>query len=158
MDSVHRILTGNTLCAMATRSEAGVVDINTAFFSFTDDLTLYFLSNPASAHCRNLAHVGQAAVTVFDTHQEWGQPHSGLQLYGTAAPAPAEDVERARVSYATRFTQYFDWVMRAGEAPEETTGFPALQLFGFVPVRIRVLDEQEFGDEVGIMTEVRRSR
>jgi pyridoxamine 5'-phosphate oxidase-like protein len=141
---------------MATRSESGGVDINAAFFSFTADLKLYFLSNPASAHCRNLTHVDQMAVTVFDTRQEWGKPHAGLQLYGTAGLTPPDEAEQARASYATRFTSYFDWVLRAGEASEATTGFPALHFYRFLPARIKVLDEQDFGDDVCIMTEIGR--
>ncbi|HSC70444.1 MAG TPA: hypothetical protein VLH58_03775, partial [Candidatus Methylomirabilis sp.] len=75
--SVTRILTANSLCSMATRSEAGLVDINTAFFSVAADLTLYFLSNPRAGHCRNLLHIPQMAVTVFDSHQHWGDSHAG---------------------------------------------------------------------------------
>ena len=146
--AVTRILSGNPLCSMATRSAAGVVDINAAFYSFSSELELFFLSNPASAHCRNLAHVGQLAVAIFDSHQEWGQPHAGLQLYGTGGSAPTARAEQARASYAARFPRYFDFVVRAGEAPEAATGFASLRFYRFMPTRVKILDEQEFGEEV----------
>lgn len=139
---------------MATRSEAGVVNINAAFYSFSAELELYFLSHPASAHCRNLAHVGHMAVAVFDTHQEWGQPHAGLQLYGKGGPVGTEHGERAHASYAARFPRYFDFVLRAGEAADAPTGFASLRLYRFRPVRVKLLDEQEFGEEVYITADI----
>jgi uncharacterized protein YhbP (UPF0306 family) len=152
--AVTRILSGNSLCSMATRSEAGVLDINAAFYSFGAELELYFLSNPASAHCRNLVHVGHLAVAVFDSHQEWGLPHAGLQLYGRGGPVPAEHGEQARASYAARFPRYFDFVLRAGEAPEAVTGFASLRFYRCLPTRVKILDEQEFGEDVYITANI----
>jgi hypothetical protein len=54
LTSVERILSTTALCSMATTSEAGTVDINTAFFAVGSDLLLYFLSHPNAAHSRNL--------------------------------------------------------------------------------------------------------
>jgi hypothetical protein len=139
---------------MATRSEAGVVDINAAFYSYSAELELYFLSNPASAHCRNLTHVAHMAVAVFDSHQEWGQPHSGLQLYGEGGPVAPGHAERARASYAARFPRYFDFVVRASEVPDATTGFGTLRFYQFLPTRVKILDEQEFGEEIFITASV----
>ncbi len=152
--AVLGILDANALCTMATRSAAGVVDINTAFYSFSEELELYFLSNPASAHCRNLAHTGQMAVAVCDSHQEWGATRAGLQLYGTGGPVPAGHCERARASYAARFPRYFDLVLRAGEDADAATALDALRLYRFVPARIKILDEHEFGEEVYVMAAV----
>jgi hypothetical protein len=152
--AVSRILSANTLCSMATRSEAGELDINAAFYSFTPELELYFLSNPASAHCRNLAQVGHTAVVVCDSHQEWGEPHAGLQLYGTGGPVPPAHTERVRASYAARFSRYSDFVARAGEAVDLATGFASLRFYLFVPTWMKILDEREFGDEVYVTAKV----
>ena len=78
LTSVERILSSTALCSMATTSEAGTVDINTAFFALGSDLLLYFLSHPNAAHSRNLTHIPVMAMTVFDSHQEWGRSHHGL--------------------------------------------------------------------------------
>jgi uncharacterized protein YhbP (UPF0306 family) len=153
-EAISRILSANSLCSMATRSEAGVLDINAAFFSFSGDLELYFLSNPASAHCRNLACGGHLAVAVFDSRQEWGEAHAGLQLFGAADPVPSGQTERARASYAARFPRYFDLVIRAGEDPEATTGLGALRFYRFRPSRVKILDELEFGEDVYVTAEV----
>jgi hypothetical protein len=135
---------------MATRSEAGTVDINAAFFAYTSDLTLYFLSNPAAAHCRNLSHIPQMAVIVFDSHQRWGEPHAGLQLFGLGGKVPPDRLDQGRASYAARFSGYFDLVLRPAEGGPASTGPAALQLYSFVPTRLKLLDEPEFGDEMYI--------
>ncbi|HEX6105130.1 MAG TPA: hypothetical protein VFZ26_06060 [Gemmatimonadales bacterium] len=154
LSSIERILGENTLCSMATRSEAGVISINAAFFAFSPALELCFLSNPASAHCRNLSHVSQMAVTVFDSHQEWGRPHAGLQLYGQGGVLPPGHAERVQTAYAARFPRYFDFVIRAGDAPEGASGLGNLRFYRFVPARVKILDEGEFGDEVYITADV----
>ena len=156
LTSVTRILSVNTLCAMATRSEAGTVDINAAFFSFGADLTLHFLSNPNAAHCRNLAQVPQMAMTVFDSHQQWGASHAGLQLFGLGGRVASDQFEQAQASYAARFAGYFDLVIRAGEASPAPTVVAELQLHCFVPTRVKLLDEPAFGDDVYITAEIVR--
>jgi uncharacterized protein YhbP (UPF0306 family) len=153
--AVTRILDLNTLCSMATRSEAGTVDINAAFFAIGPDLTLYFLSNPKAAHCRNLTHVPQMAVTVFDSHQQWGQPHAGLQLFGPGGRVPPAHLEQARACYAARFEGYFDLAIRTGEAAGLVRP-RGLELYDFAPTRVKILDELEFGDETYISAEILR--
>ena len=154
--SVTRILSLNPLCSMATRSEAGPVDINAAFVSFGADLTFYFLSNPNATHSRNLTRVPQMAMTVFDSHQRWGESHSGLQLFGPGATVIPDHLEQARASYAARFAGYFDLVIRAAEAAAAPAGPAALQLYCFAPTRVRILDELEFGDGIYITAEIVR--
>jgi len=157
LTSVERILSSTALCSMATTSEAGTVDINAAFFAVGSDLLLYFLSHPNAAHSRNLTHVPAMAMTVFDSHQEWGQPHFGLQLFGNGEPVASTSVEQARAVYAARFTGYFDRVVRAEESggtPE--AGVAGLRLYVFTPTRLKLLDEPAFGDGVFIPVEVAR--
>ena len=158
LTSVEGILSSTALCSMATTSEAGTVDINAAFFAVGSDLLLYFLSHPNAAHSRNLTHVPAMAMTVFDTHQEWGRPHLGLQLFGNAERVASTRLEQARAFYAARFTGYFDRVVRAeesgGTAEAEVAG---LQLYVFTPTRLKLLDEPTFGDGVFIPVEVVRA-
>ncbi len=157
LTSVERILSTTALCSMATTSEAGTVDINTAFFAVGSDLLLYFLSHPNAAHSRNLTHVPAMAMTVFDSHQEWGRPHLGLQLFGNGERVASTRVEQARAVYAARFTGYFDRVVRAEESGRTAeAGAGGLQLYVFTPTRLKLLDEPAFGDGVFIAVEVVR--
>jgi uncharacterized protein YhbP (UPF0306 family) len=160
LTSVEGILSSTALCSMATTSEAGTVDINTAFFAVGSDLLLYFLSHPNAAHSRNLTHRPAMAMTVFDSHQEWGRPHLGLQLFGNGEPVASTRVEQeqARAVYAARFTGYFDRVVRAEESGGAAeAGVGGLSLYVFTPTRLKLLDEPAFGDGIFIPVEVVRT-
>jgi uncharacterized protein YhbP (UPF0306 family) len=152
--SVTRILAGNTLCSMATRNEAGTVHINTSFFCFDRDLTLYFLSHPESVHSHNLARVPQMAVAVFDSHQSWGDPHTGLQSFGTGALANA--TSQAQELYAARFPRYREFLLRTPDGQPPSSSFRGLKFYRFLPERVQILDEWEFGEEVFITATIVR--
>ncbi|HEX3233994.1 MAG TPA: pyridoxamine 5'-phosphate oxidase family protein [Gemmatimonadales bacterium] len=154
--SVVRILDTNALCAMATRSESGALHISTAFFCFSPDIVLYFLSHPDSLHCQNLARTAQMAVAVFDSSQEWGDPHSGLQLHGRAGLTDPDASREARGLYGVRFPRYREVMHHALELPFPDSGFRDLKFYRFVPQRAQILDEWEFGEEVFIGATVLR--
>lgn len=154
--SVARILAANPLCSMATRNEAGMVHINTAFFCFGRDLLLYFLSHPESLHCHNLARVPQMAVAAFDSHQPWGEPHTGLQLFGTGALADPDASSQARELYAARFPRYREFLLHAPDGPAPASTFRGLKFYHFMPQRVQILDEWEFGEGVFITATILR--
>jgi uncharacterized protein YhbP (UPF0306 family) len=154
--SVGRILAANTLCSMATHNAAGVVHVNAAFFCCSRDLILYFLSHPESVHSRNLRRLPQMAVAVFDSHQCWGDPHAGLQLFGAGGLASRDEAREARELYATRFPRYVEFLQRAPGAGPEGAVFRGLTFHRFVPERIQIFDEWEFGAETFITAAVRR--
>jgi len=91
---------------------------------------------------------------VFDSHQEWGRPHLGLQLFGNGEPVASTMVEQARAVYAARFPDYFDRVVRAEESGGTAeAGVAGLRLYVFTPTRLKLLDEPVFGDGVFIAVE-----
>ena len=145
-DSVARILASNMLCSMATYGGSGKVHINTAFFCYSDDLDFYFLSNPASVHCQNVSRFPQTAVAVFDSHQPWGAPHRGLQLFGDSALAEGVTENAARGLYSSRFPAYAGLSGRLSH----------LRFYGFTPASVKILDEGEFGEEVFVVAEIIR--
>jgi uncharacterized protein YhbP (UPF0306 family) len=141
--SIARLLEANALCSMATRSESGALHINMTYCCFNSDLVLYFLSHPESLHCRNLIRVPQMAVAVAASDQPWGDPHAGLQLHGRGEPASPDAEGEARELYGRRFPRYRDW-------PHRSSSFSALRFYSFMPERVQILDEWEFGEEVFI--------
>jgi hypothetical protein len=155
--SLVRLLAGNQLCSMASRSEAGATHISTAYYSYSPDLVLHFLSHPDSVHCHNLARFPQSAAAVFDSHQPWGAPHAGVQLFGTVAATPAAQLAAVETEYSSRFPRYATRARRsAGPAPESRI-FAALRFYSFTPERVQLLDEWEFGEEVFITASLLRS-
>jgi hypothetical protein len=125
------------------------VHINTVFFCFSNDLHLYFLSHPESVHCHNLIRRPQMAMAVVDSHQLWGEPHRGLQLFGTGSLTSGRVADQARELYAARFPRSANVL---GRVPDEPTpsGFRGLRFYRFIPERAQILDEWEFGEEVFI--------
>src|SRR5512146_2401109 len=70
--AVFEILQCNVLCAMATVTPAGRAHINTAYFCYSEELELCFLSHPRSVHCRNLVTNPAMGVAIFSSEQQWG--------------------------------------------------------------------------------------
>jgi uncharacterized protein YhbP (UPF0306 family) len=145
-NSVARLLAANKLCSIATQRENREVHINTAFFAFGDDLDLHFLSNPASVHCQNLISSPQVAIAVFDSHQIWGAAHKGLQLFGICALAAGIEEKIARELYSSRFPLFMEFRDRLSH----------LRFYRFTTAAVRLLDEDEFGEEVIVSAEVVR--
>jgi uncharacterized protein YhbP (UPF0306 family) len=152
---VARILKANMLCSMATRGDREQPHIHAAFFCFSDELALYFLSHPGAAHSRHLLRAREMAVAVFDGLQPWGAAHKGLQLFGRCALAEGAEEARARELYAARFPLYVDFTHRSTEGgPTPASTFFELRFYAFRPDRVKILDEDEFGDEVLVTAEV----
>jgi hypothetical protein len=154
--AVARILGANLLCSMATRGESGMPHMNTAFFCFSPDLILYFLSLPDSLHSHNLRHVPHMAVGVFDSRQHWGDPLAGLQFLGTGAPAGLPAVREAQELYGARFPRYREQVAGSWSGHARHSLLQRLQFYGFRPDRVHILDECEFGEDVFISARIVR--
>jgi len=150
--SFSRILVDSVLCSIATVSPHGRAHINTAYFSFTRNFDLYFLSHPASAHCRNLAANPSMAMAVFSSQQSWGGPDRGLQLFGSCHQARGAQAKRAARSYGGRFRKYETWKSRP-KADDPTREY---RLYRFVPKHVKVFDEKAFGEAVFVRVRIER--
>jgi len=150
--AVVRILEANELCSMASVSDGGPVHINTAFFCFGDELDLYFLSEPASVHGRNISRSPQLAIAVFDSRQRWGAAHKGLQLFGSCALATGAAEERARELYSLRFL-YREFLESLSREKREAY---SLRFYGFTAATVKILDEDEFGEAVFVTAKIAR--
>lgn len=58
--------------------------IATVYYSFDDDLNLYFLSDPNTLHCQQIAQNPQVAVSISDAPQNPASEKKGLQAFGLA--------------------------------------------------------------------------
>jgi uncharacterized protein len=150
--TVFTILDRNVLCSSATATPEGGPHINTAYFSYSEALDLYFLSHPASRHCRNLSIHSAMAMTVFSSAQQWTDPGQGIQLFGTSAQASGSLIEEAERSYAKRFPAYASW--KATLQDDD----PAHQyrFYVFHVAELKILDERTFGDAVFVRALVQR--
>jgi uncharacterized protein YhbP (UPF0306 family) len=123
------LLHASTLCAIATVSGNSDAHVNTAYFAWTPDLRLIWLSEAAATHSRNLRRNGSAAVAVYDSAQTWGEPDRGIQLLGAAGEAGGD----AETAYAARFPGY------------GRSRLASYRFYELVPRRVKLFDERTLG-------------
>jgi uncharacterized protein YhbP (UPF0306 family) len=131
------LLEASTLCAISTVSPGDRAHVNTAYFAWTEELDVLWLSDPEAQHSRNLSRNPTAAIAVYDSTQTWGKPDRGIQLFGRAREA-APALEPV---YAKRFPAY------------EPTGY---RLYRFRPNRLKLFDERALGPGVFVTVRVGR--
>jgi uncharacterized protein YhbP (UPF0306 family) len=127
--TARNLLDASTLCAIATVGPGGRAHVNTAYFAWTPELELVWMSEPRARHSRNIRANGSAAIAVYDSTQAWGRPDRGIQLHGSAREA----VDESDSAYARRFPDF-----RPGE-------LGAYRFYRFRPRRLTLFDEQELG-------------
>src|SRR5207245_508273 len=96
--SSARVLRENVLCSMSTVAPGNRPHINTAYFAYTPELMVYFLSDPSSRHCRNLKRNPSLAMTIFRSAQEWGGEDRGLHLFGICRQTRGGGARRGRAT------------------------------------------------------------
>jgi uncharacterized protein YhbP (UPF0306 family) len=142
----RELLNASSLCAIATAAPDGKAYINTAYFAWSDELQIIWLSHPDARHSRNIAANGSAAIAVFDSTQTWGNPDRGIQLFGSARAAAARARRAAEAVYTRRFPEY---------NPDEVTTY---QLYRFRPRRVKLFDERALGAGVFVTARVEHGR
>lgn len=150
--SALRILEENVLCSMASSGADHRAHIHTCYFCYSDDLAVFFLSHPASGHCRRLAESPSMAVAVTSSAQRWGGPDRGLQLFGACDEARGGELATAEELYGKRFFEYSTWKrsLAAGAAARD------YRFYRFVATALKVLDEEEFGGATFVAADVER--
>src|SRR5207244_2946154 len=117
------------------------------------------LSDPDSRHCRNLERSPSLAMTVFRSVQEWGGQDRGLQLFGTGARTSGRAVADAERTYAARFAPYAKWMKGMSRAERRQAALlRSYAFYRFLPDRIKILDEAEFGGAIFVTALIVRGR
>jgi len=127
------LLDASPLCAIATAAPRTAAHIHTAYFVWTRDFEIFWLSDPAAKHSRNVRARPSTAITVFDSRQVWGQADRGIQLFGSTRQLPATQIAHAESLYAARFPGY------------ATPDLQAYRFYRFRTERLKVFDEAVFG-------------
>jgi uncharacterized protein YhbP (UPF0306 family) len=143
-DAAGRLLDASTLCAIATVSDQGRAHINTAYFAWSDDFDVVWLSHPQARHSRNVRANGRVAIAVYDSSQTWGKPDRGIQLHGSAREVTARAEGSAEAVYGARFRDY------------DAADFAAYRFYRFRPRRVKLFDETFFGTGVFVTARVGR--
>jgi uncharacterized protein YhbP (UPF0306 family) len=150
--SVSRLLDENVLCSMASISADGRAHINTAYFSYSPELEIYFLSHQNALHCQNVLSNPSMAIAIFSSNQTWGGADCGLQLFGTCKQATGRQVSKADKLYGKRFAEYKTW--KAGLAPDSPGR--DYRFYRFVTAELKVFDEKELGSGTFVLAKLKR--
>lgn len=155
--SIVRTLRENALCALTTVTPRGRAHVSTAYFCWSPDLQLYFLSDILSVHCRNLRTNPSMAMAIYRSDQEWGKADRGLQLFGNCVKARGLETMRAARLYSKRFPAYAEW-LRATSPRERRLAeqLRTYRFYRFQPREIKILDEWQFGGGVVVTARVVR--
>ena len=106
-----------------------------------DGLRLYFLSDPASRHCQDIAANPRVAAAIHEDYKDWREIR-GIQLEGTAeAVTAAADRAQAWEVYLAKFP--FVRQFRVGDALEIMGRAIRSQFYRVVPSRVFYLDNRK---------------
>jgi general stress protein 26 len=139
-----RLMNAAPLCALSTVSPGGRAHINHMYFASTGHFEVVWISDPDSIHSRNLARNPSAAVTIYDSHQTWGKPDRGIQLFGTAGVTAGRAERDAVRAYGNRFPDY----------DPEDEGLP---VFRFKARTVKVFDERTLAPVTFVTARVTRA-
>jgi uncharacterized protein YhbP (UPF0306 family) len=148
--SVYQLLAANVLCSMASITTEGSAHINTAYFSYTPDLKVYFLSHPSALHCQNILSNPSMALAIFSSNQTWGSPDRGLQLFGMCKQVTGREASEADRLYGKRFAKYAAW---KANFTSDSSGRD-YRLFRFITSELKVFDEEELGAGIFVVARV----
>ena len=138
------LLDASPLCAIATVARGSRAHVNTAYFAWSADFDIVWMSEPNARHSRNLRANTTVAIAVFDSDQTWGEPDRGIQLFGSASEPEGRALKRAEALYTSRF-------QRAREFDRT-----AYRLYMFRPRRLKLFDERALGSGVFVTAKVAR--
>ncbi len=142
-ESIATILHSTTLFSVATIKNKNISHIHTAFFCYSLNLNLYFLTPPTTQHSLNVVINPSIAVSIFDSHQKPPDKKRGLQIFGNCHLAKGKDFNEGIVLYSRRF----EWT-RVIKNPQDLikAGFES-KLYIINPSSIKIFDEVIFGEE-----------
>ncbi len=151
-DSISFILETTKLCSMGTSNDNSP-HINTAYFAYTDELVIYFLSKPIRQHSLNLAKNPTISLTIFDSAQPFANLCQGLQIFGECILATGTKAQKGFDIYSKRFPKLLNQVPSFEDYEQ---GIIESKFYEVTPSSIKIFDEPHFGKDVWITASVKR--
>lgn len=107
-----------------------------AVFYVSEGSTLYFLSSPASRHCKNLTSNARIALTIQKDYDDWPAIR-GIQLEGLAGEVIGAEAELVRSLYA----QKFPLIDKTSKAPAPLAqALSKVRWYKVVPTKLYFID------------------
>ena len=152
-NSINLILESSKLCSMATLSADRTSHINVAYFCYNERLEFFFISESTTIHARNIMLNPSMSIAIYDSHQSWDDWKTGIQLFGNCRLATKKISKEGGGLYKKRFPDYAKWLHSLGRAVASDLVPP---FYVFVPDKVKILDEENFGEETYVEAQILR--
>ncbi|OGK57139.1 hypothetical protein A3J15_00125 [Candidatus Roizmanbacteria bacterium RIFCSPLOWO2_02_FULL_38_10] len=115
--------------------------IASVFYSFDQDLNIYFLTNPKTLHGQHLIINKYVAASVVDSTQKPSDVKKGLQIYGIVEPVSVNH----KIAHALRLWKDFLNISRPDISLENMKkGLYKGKIYRLKPLKIKLFDQQKF--------------
>ena len=142
-NALNEILEATRLLTLATAGKSRPW-ASVAFFAADAELNLYILTEVDSQHALNTKLDPKVAVTIFDSHQDWGPGDlRGLQVEGICHRLDGHSREIGWAAYSERFSE----VKRYFESTEDLDDDGESDIYMIQLQSIKMLYERHFGPE-----------
>lgn len=144
---IEKVLDENLMMAMATvdmTERKPQSWINSMYFAYTPDMTIYILTYPTAHHTHNIDENTSVALAIASA-QGPDQYKVGLQIRGECVPVTDAELAEATEVYAARFPWIRDFVPSADAWAETTL---VSRLYKITPKTIKVFSERQHGTEM----------
>lgn len=115
--------------------------IASVYYTFDQNLNLYFLSDPSTLHARHILKNPKVAVAIADSHQDINKIKRGLQLFGIAK-------QISGIAKIKHVLMLWKTNLRVVD-PKLTYKVVIGNMFKVTPERIKLFDQQLFKVEDG---------
>lgn len=78
---IFKFIKSNGIMTLGTYSSKGPW-LCTVYYGVDRDMNLYIVTDPRTAHAKNIALNGRVAFNIFDSHQKIINPKKGVQGFG----------------------------------------------------------------------------
>lgn len=131
---VLHFLTNHKLMTIATFGEFPW--IASVYYTFDQNLNLYFLSDPSTLHVKQILRNSKVSVAISDSHQDINKEKRGLQLSGIAQQISGF----AKIKHVLTL-----WKTNLGVVdPTLTYKVVVGSMFKIIPKRIKLFDQKLF--------------
>lgn len=135
----------NKLMQVGTVGNAGDIAypwIANVYYSFDNNLNLYFLSSEKTLHTKQIKQNPKVSVAVTDSRQDINKSKKGLQISGIAEEVSGEQKIRHALSLWKEFLKVGDPDLTYENMQKGLTG----KIYKITPKRIKLFDQELFKD------------
>jgi uncharacterized protein YhbP (UPF0306 family) len=137
LNAIRKIIDDNYLLALSTFAH-GTLWTSTVFYSYDEDLNIYFVSDPRTRHCKMIENNPEVSLAIYDTNAIWGTNIQGVQLEGHVKKLSVVQT----IAHGSSYLQRFPVAKTIFRSPEMlASDRMAARLYQIKPKIIQLYDE-----------------